>query len=773
MSERSKINPPKGNRLGQLLSRFLSVGITILIIGAIYGTIHLFNLHELIEALEQKTYDSRVSLQLGNNPKHAPSKDIIIVKFDDPTLKALEEDYGTWPWPRYVHANMIHFLQNAGAKAITYDIMFVGKDRAFAGTDRAASDAALVDAFRDSDNVYISMNFDNYKWVGDQLGKGLTMKDIEMIKPLSLNLDNQLPEKGNDLKLKNGFYDNDAMTFNSFRRILPEFLEEQDRIGFINHGRDKDAVSRSNPLFFRLSYYEPLKSSKKPFMQDKDTGKWRDAGGAPINQEGFLLDKKGQILTNPEPTYQYYPYLGFKLLVDLKLPKDAHPKITLTREGHLKFADYDIPLYRDGSLLIDWYNLNVDEIAMREALQKLIELRESINNDPKLSTDKKQEQLVQLDQFIAQYQKGLNRTFEAEPYKSVAAWEIIKVMKHQKEGKLTEQDKALIAMFKDKIVFIGTTAVSTYDIKTTPINKLLPGVILQATIFDNLYQNVNFMKRAGSDLNMLLCVLLCLIGSTTIFKMRSAVSGLLTTVALAVLYMVISVFLLKYMSLWVDVAMPMVALTITTIVTFMIKYMNRDQDYRKTYKLATTDGLTGLYNHRFFQEHLAKSIDYANRFNTKFSLILIDIDFFKKFNDTYGHQAGDEVLRQVARKLKNSVRSIDLAARYGGEEMAIILEKANETEALEVARKLVRLIADEEFEIMNGVFKHVTVSIGVATFPMHGGTPAELIEFSDKGLYRAKENGRNRVGAQYDSDVGAPDPDTTPANPTPDQRASA
>ena len=148
--------------------------------------------------------------------------------------------------------------------------------------------------------------------------------------------------------------------------------------------------------------------------------------------------------------------------------------------------------------------------------------------------------------------------------------------------------------------------------------------------------------------------------------MRSALAGFLTTANVAVLYVLLTIILYQSMNLWINIAMPLVSLIITITITFMLKYILRDKDYEKTYALATTDSMTGLYNHRFFQEHMRRSIDQANRFKHKYSLLLIDIDFFKKFNDTYGHQAGDEVLRHVARKLKKTVRNVDIVARYGG-----------------------------------------------------------------------------------------------------------
>ncbi|MBY0402740.1 MAG: diguanylate cyclase [Cyanobacteria bacterium] len=749
----------KSSKHTHLLNRFLTLLLAGLIGFAIFATIMVFHLDDLIEDLEKKTYDLRVSLPFGGNPQHKPSDNIVIVEFDDPTFKALSDEYGVWPWPRNVHAEMIEYMNGAGAKALAYDIMFVANRK---GSEE--NDQKLIDAFRKFHNVYLSMNFDNDKWIVDQLGKGLTPSDIDRVRPLSVNLSSRLSsEDGEDgLNTKKGFFENDAMNFNSFRPILGEFLDVKERVAFINHGRDKDGVSRSNPLIFRFGYVDALRSANRPFVKQLGTsGFWKDSKGERVNAEGVYLNADG----TPRQTkmaYDYYPYLGLKLLMDLKGFKNQ--EIILTQDGHLQFPGYDIPLLKKGSTagsyLINWYNVNVDEEEMKHNLQQLQLYRQEILN--RLETASFQAQpglkndLAKIDGLIAHFKTNLERTFEARPYKQISAWEIIRALRNEKEGKTTDQDRLLKKRLKDKIIFVGTTAVSTYDIKTTPINKLLPGVVLQATIFDNLYQNKFYMRRADTSTNFLLQLLMCVLAAVSILKMRSAVSGLLTSLATAALYVALSVFALKYLSLWVNIAMPFVALTITTIITFMVKYMNRDQDYKKTYKLATTDGLTGLYNHRYFQEHLAKCMDYSQRFNTKFSLILVDIDFFKKFNDTYGHQAGDEVLRQVARKLRNSVRTVDLVARYGGEEMAIILEKADEPESLEVARKLVRLIAEEEYLIAEGVSKHVTVSVGVSTFPTHGKSPSELIEFSDRGLYRAKENGRNQVGAQFDSSEGGP-----------------
>lgn len=158
-----------------------------------------------------------------------------------------------------------------------------------------------------------------------------------------------------------------------------------------------------------------------------------------------------------------------------------------------------------------------------------------------------------------------------------------------------------------------------------------------------------------------------------------------------------------------------------------------------SYRMAFIDELTELSGRRALIKDMKK-------LGSKYSIAMGDIDFFKKFNDTYGHQAGDEVLRQVSQMLKKSVKPTDLAARYGGEEMVIILSDADINNAVLIAERICKTIAERKFELIKERMVNVTISLGVASYPIHGKTSTELIEFADKGLYRAKENGRNQVG---------------------------
>lgn len=159
---------------------------------------------------------------------------------------------------------------------------------------------------------------------------------------------------------------------------------------------------------------------------------------------------------------------------------------------------------------------------------------------------------------------------------------------------------------------------------------------------------------------------------------------------------------------------------------------------------AVTDGLTGLFNHDFFQQQLAEQCHLARRYHRYPSLVLLDVDHFKKFNDTWGHQVGDRVLRQVADTLRQCCRVSDVVARYGGEEMAVILPETDEEDALMLAERMragiEQLAIDHE-----GQWLRVTASLGVSTGSGQLTTPAEMIKAADTALYACKAAGRNCV----------------------------
>lgn len=170
--------------------------------------------------------------------------------------------------------------------------------------------------------------------------------------------------------------------------------------------------------------------------------------------------------------------------------------------------------------------------------------------------------------------------------------------------------------------------------------------------------------------------------------------------------------------------------------------------YEQTQKLAVTDGLTQLYNHRVFQERLIEEIARAERMQNPLALLMIDIDHFKKYNDTFGHPQGDIVLKEVAKILMKSTRLADFTARYGGEEFVIILPETSKDGAQLLAERILLATKKHKFPGKNLVSPvKMSVSIGVTVFPREATTPEELIKKADTKLYEAKKQGRDKVVA--------------------------
>lgn len=299
--------------------------------------------------------------------------------------------------------------------------------------------------------------------------------------------------------------------------------------------------------------------------------------------------------------------------------------------------------------------------------------------------------------------------------------------------------------FKDKIVLVGTTAMSLHDTKSVPIQEgVYPGVEIHATFINNMLDN-NFIKQTDDFANVAILLVVVAIVGAIVMLSSSTVFAVLSTTLFGIAYLFISYYLMELYNLWIPLVIPSISIIISFALSFLAKYLIKSRDFEHQYKLATIDGLTELYNHRYFQDALKKQIEISKRYGEPFSLIIVDIDFFKKFNDTYGHQAGDAVLRQVADTLKKNSRATDIVCRYGGEEMSIILPNTNIDDALYNANRLNKAIAEREFQLNATDKANVTISVGVSTFPDNAETPQDLIEFADKGLYIAKENGRNQV----------------------------
>lgn len=172
---------------------------------------------------------------------------------------------------------------------------------------------------------------------------------------------------------------------------------------------------------------------------------------------------------------------------------------------------------------------------------------------------------------------------------------------------------------------------------------------------------------------------------------------------------------------------------------FRMKFLYSEVEY-----LSITDGLTGLFNRRYFEHNLEREFLRAKRYKNNLSMAMLDIDFFKSINDTYGHQYGDYVLKEVANLLKDSFRKTDMLYRYGGEELVIIMPETSLENAVIPAERLREKISRYEF-IYNGTKTKLTVSLGVSSMDLNMDSQKDIVKFSDVALYNAKNSGRNKV----------------------------
>ncbi len=183
-------------------------------------------------------------------------------------------------------------------------------------------------------------------------------------------------------------------------------------------------------------------------------------------------------------------------------------------------------------------------------------------------------------------------------------------------------------------------------------------------------------------------------------------------------------------------------IAINGLVLFLFFKIHTDKNIDDLEAMALTDGLTNLYNRRYFDKYYDNIFHQSSRYGVPFSLIMIDIDHFKKINDSFGHDAGDSILKIVSDTLRNNVRKSDIVSRFGGEEFIICLPQTSIAEAFDVARKLYQKILILEMENI----KKVTVSMGVACYRKElENRPKDLLKHVDNLLYRAKNNGRNRI----------------------------
>ncbi len=437
------------------------------------------------------------------------------------------------------------------------------------------------------------------------------------------------------------------------------------------------------------SKYEPL-----PAFQEymKGTGHIN----AMPDLDGILRRAPAIITYKDKTTYQFGMKIGFDVLgakdADISFLPDRH--IILFKTGYSdKFMK--VPLDRDNQLIINW-----------------------------------------------QGRWG-------EIFKHYSYVDVIRSYALLKEGKPPLVD---LNVFRDKICIIGLTAAGLTDIKPIPIQNAYPAVGLNAMVVNSIVNN-DFISEASRKADIFLIVLISILVTFYLSTLRP-LSGIIFAIIGMVSYAVFSALLFCLFNLSVVTFYPIAAIFISYSLTAAYTQVLQSVERARLFKQATRDGLTHLYNVRHF--NLLLEAEFRNVSLYKFrrlSLIMSDIDNFKHINDTYGHQAGDVILREVARTLESNCRQMDVVARYGGEEFIIMLAGAGTKEAFDVAEKIRSAVENKKFKFKNETY-YATISIGVAEFSNEKNKD-ELIEKADKALYRAKQEGKNRVCAYSDHGPGS------------------
>ena len=294
--------------------------------------------------------------------------------------------------------------------------------------------------------------------------------------------------------------------------------------------------------------------------------------------------------------------------------------------------------------------------------------------------------------------------------------------------------------FKDSLAIVAVTAVGLYDIKPIPIQSEYPGVGVAATVLSNILDE-KFLYPLPGWINIIALYILAVLSSLLILGEKP----------FRELYFTVS-FILFRRGIYSDFSFPLLGLFVSALSVETYNFGRIAVERRNFFKMAVTDGLTGLYNIRYFKMLLETEISLSKHDpeNRRFAVVMSDVDHFKNFNDTYGHQIGDLVLKEISSVLKGSMRAADIVSRYGGEEMIMLLRGVNLKDAIMLTEKIRKNIEEHIVKDEKGATYKVTASLGVSTFKVDDSVDS-LIKRADDGLYKSKEGGRNCVSSIEDT----------------------
>lgn len=297
-------------------------------------------------------------------------------------------------------------------------------------------------------------------------------------------------------------------------------------------------------------------------------------------------------------------------------------------------------------------------------------------------------------------------------------------------------------VFYKKIVLIGVVEEIFHDMYPTPVG-ILPGIIINANSMLTVISD-SFIKTVPVYVNFILLISIGILTALLILKFNIVI-GLVITILEIICLFLGSYFLLSSHNLLWEFFHVVFALSVLFLLITVYKYIMLKLEKIYFEKLSITDGLTGLYIHRYFRLRLNDEFERALRHNHPFSFLIMDIDHFKSFNDTYGHEIGNEVLKMFAQVMRQNFRKVDFLARYGGEEFCAILPLIGSEGAFESAERFRKTLANTPVPRLKEV--KVTVSMGISSVPEMEGIKVidDVIKCADKALYISKENGRNQT----------------------------
>jgi len=711
--------------------------------------------------LENHSIDFRFR-QRGNLPKN---QDIVIISITDDCLR----DIGPWPWARAVHARLLSFLKSARAKTVAFDIIF--NEESVLGKE---DDQALADKIRGFGRIVLPVIFQHQDvWDNDLseiVSKIVPERPIDIFRAAGasegfIDLEyKSLNPDGVIRKLLLHRNDSDFISYIFGMAAAADYLGSKPVV-------EKNAIRIANRLVPLFSCYVPQAGASRQaflinYVGPAESGQFNEVTYSQVLNgkipESYFNNRLVMIGTSAKGTSEDLKFGPFGALPGVQVHANLLYNILSQRFLHRTSVETTIILIIFFALLLAYslmknvgYAVNliwlgfsgfwgiigvivfkfdlVIEIvpicvmipvqwSVTRLIQQFVSLRQK-NYD--LACKVRELAIINEVSKAVSFMGDLGKTLDAILSRGV------QVLNAQRGSLFLLDDKYEELVEKSSIFGVEGEVEINPELK----QQFKSGKGIAGEVFNSgrprLIQNVKkdrsftFREDEKQNIKSLICVPLLIkdnaIGVMNIVNRREGRFGEedLQT-----------------------------ALTMANQAAVVI-------EKSRLYNLATIDGLTGLVVHRHFQAKMEEEFRRARRYGKHLSYLMTDIDHFKNFNDTWGHQVGDMVLREVAKIVRDSVRDTDVAARYGGEEFAVILPETDTDGAMLFAERIRQKVESADFPGPKGDLK-VTMSVGVSSIPHNKPeTPLEMIKLADEALYVCKHNGRNRVELAVDNDSSA------------------